>query len=199
MRRIELGRRLSPPRGSTPFVKIGIGAALAVIALIVFGLPRLRPPPQIAPPAVAGGPSQAAVVLVHVAGAVKKPGLYELAEGARVADAIEAAGGARPSADLHALNLAQAVVDGTRIEVPSKGGSSPQQPPSATATSPAMVSLNMATQAELETIPGVGPVTAQAILSHRDEIGGFTDLAQLLDVDGIGPATFESISAYVTL
>jgi competence protein ComEA len=169
-----------------------------VIAAISFVSPKLRPTPQIAPPAVASAPAQGPVVLIHVAGAVKRPGLYELLEGDRVSDAIEAAGGPTRAADLHVLNLAQVVVDGTRIEVPAKGGSSSQQP-SATASSSAMVSLNSATQTDLETIPGVGPVTAQAILSHRDEIGGFTDLAQLLDVDGIGPATFESISAYVTL
>lgn len=171
---------------------------MLVVAAISFAMPKLRPAPQIAPPAVASAPANGPVVLVHVAGAVKRPGLYELFEGDRIADAIEAAGGPRRSADLHVLNLAQVIVDGARIEVPSKGGSSPQQP-SATASSSATVSLNSATQIDLETIPGVGPVTAQAILSHRDEIGGFTDLAQLLDVDGIGPATFESISAYVTL
>lgn len=198
MRRIELGRRSSPPQRSISYVGLGIASAVLVIAATAFALPKLRPAPQIAPPAVASTPASGPVVLVHVAGAVKRPGLYELFEGDRIADAIEAAGGARRSADLHVLNLAQVVVDGARIEVPTKGGASPQQP-AVTASSSAMVSLNSATQIELETIPGVGPVTAQAILSHRDEIGGFTDLAQLLDVDGIGPATFESISAYVTL
>jgi competence protein ComEA len=133
--------------------------------------------------------------LVHVAGAVRHPGLYRLDAAARVADAIEVAGGPTPRADLDRLNLAERVVDGARIEVPRRGGvaSAP-----ATTAEP-VVSVNSADETQLETIPGIGPVTAAAIVAFRSEIGGFTALEQLLEVDGIGPVTFESIRPYVTL
>jgi competence protein ComEA len=198
MRRIDLARGSPSPRKYTSYVAVVVVAATAFVAAMVL-IPILRPAPRIAPPAQPSErTSEAPAVLVHVAGAVRRPGLYELDEGDRVADAIEAAGGPRRGADLDVLNLAQVVVDGSRIEVPVKGVAPGVQPTTPAGTAP-MVSLNSATQAELETIPGVGPVTAQAILTHRLEVGGFTALEQLLDVDGIGPATFESLSAYVTL
>jgi competence protein ComEA len=157
------------------------------------------------------------VILVHVSGAVRRPGLYELGAGARVADAIDTAGGPHRKADLSLLNLAQPLSDGTKLDVPRRGngipgalgtpaGESavpPTPPPSGAvpgAASPsALIPLNSADQVALETIPGVGPVTAAAILEYREQVGGFSSIEQLLEVSGIGPATLEEIRPYVTI
>lgn len=184
-----------------------VGVAV-VAALVVGGKPssaRIAPPAQPAPavsPEVSSSPG-GSTVLVHVAGAVREPGLYEFPAGARVADAVESAGGATRRADLDLLNLAEILVDGTKVEVLQVGDAPQTAPPAAVGgtaqQAPALIPLNTADQAALETIPGIGPVTATAILAHRQEIGRFESLEQLLDVDGIGPATFESIRAYLTL
>lgn len=177
--------------------------ALALLALVVGGRDA---PAQIAPPATGPVPSATAStpshtpVLVHVAGAVRRPELYEFPPGARVADAIHTAGGPLPKADLDALNLAQPLVDGAQVLVPLKGSPPPPVPASGGSTgATSLVPLNSADQAQLETIPGIGPVTAGAILEHREELGGFDSLDQLLDVDGIGPATLDDIRSYLTL
>lgn len=142
-------------------------------------------------------------VVVDVAGKVRRPGITVLPAGSRVADALQKAGGARPGVDLTALNLARVLVDGEQILV----GVEP--PPGAAAavlgTSTAvpgtggLVSLNAADQTMLESLPEVGPVTAQAILAWREENGGFTSIDELLEVDGIGAATLEKIAPHVTL
>jgi competence protein ComEA len=142
--------------------------------------------------------SPQSVVLVHVAGAVRRPGLYEFPTGARVADAIETAGGASRRADLDALNLAALLIDGSKVDVPLMGESPPISGAMST-PSTAGVSLNSADQAALETVPGIGPVTALAIISEREKLGGFRSIEQLLEVDGIGPSTLESIRPYLTL
>ena len=190
---------------------LALVAAAVVVALVVGGRSSSA---QVAPPAQPTDPSTpvarptetTGVIYVHVAGAVRRPGLYEFPAGARVADAVESAGGAKNGADLDLLNLAELLVDGSKVEVVRVGEPAPATPPSAssatsaTSTSePSAIPLNTADQVALETIPGVGPVTAVAILNHRDEIGGFTSIEQLLDVDGIGPATFEAIRSYVTI
>lgn len=148
-----------------------------------------------------GAPSGAATtVTVDVAGKVRRPGIAVLDAGARVIDALEAAGGARPGVDLSTLNLARVLVDGEQILVgrpaaPTVPGGEPPvgSPPAA------LVDLNRATQAELETLPEVGPVTAGAILAWRDEHGGFSAIDELLEVDGIGDATLARIAPYVTV
>jgi len=192
----------------------------AIAALLLWGRGA---PARIAPPArsmaavgdsaspVTGAvptPATGQPILVHVAGAVRRPGLYEFQPGARVADAIDAARGPRSPATLNQLNLAEPLVDGQKIQVLGRGAA---VPPTAGGTSgstvsgspPAggapLVSLNSADQVALETIPGVGPVTATAILDFRAQVGGFSSIDQLLDVSGIGPATLESIRPYVTL
>jgi len=154
------------------------------------------------PPAPAPGatPSPAAVILVDVAGWVRRPGVYEFADGARVIDAVQAAGGARPGAFLQ--NLAALLVDCTQILVPKEGA----PPPAALGgevgggSAPGgLVNVNAATAAELETLPGVGEVIAQAIVDYRTENGPFTAVDQLLDVSGIGDATLENIRELVTV
>lgn len=185
--------------------RIDTGVLVAAIAVLVVGgllVWGRRPaaaiaPPATAPPSVAASPA-GAQLFVHVAGAVRRPGLYSLAPGTRVADAIAAAGGAGARADLGSLNLAAPLTDGMKVDVLARGAAaSPTAAPAPGA--PAPVSLNSAGSAELETIPGVGPVTAAAILAYRDEAGPFTSIEQLMEVSGIGPATLESIRPYVTL
>lgn len=175
---------------------VWIVVGVVAVAVVIVSSLRARPPDVVAPPAVAPEPTASPVILVHVAGAVRTPGLYELSSDARVADAVAAAGGPRWGAELDALNLAEVLADGLRIEVPRAGQASPvSSQPEAEPT----ISLNAADQAALETIPGVGPVKGAAIIAYRQEIGSFTSLEQLIDVDGIGPATLEAILPYLSL
>ena len=139
-------------------------------------------------------------LVVDVAGKVRRPGIAVLPAGSRVVDALEAAGGARRGVDLTALNLARPVVDGEQILVgvePAAGvaGTLGSTPP----TGEALVNLNTADAAALDTLPGVGPVTAEAILSWREDNGGFTSVDELLEVDGIGEATLADLAPLVTL
>jgi competence protein ComEA len=122
-------------------------------------------------------------VVVHVAGEVRTPGVVRLDEGARVVDAIEAAGGATERAVLAGVNLAAEVVDGTQIVVPSRDAVS-----APTSGGDGRIALNTATASELETLPGVGPVLAGRIVAHREGIGAFAAVEDLLDVSGIGEA-----------
>jgi len=153
-------------------------------------------PSSVAPPSVATG-----TVTVDVAGKVRRPGIAVLDAGSRVIDALEAAGGARAGVALVTLNLARVLVDGEQILVgqpqPAGVAASAAAPP----TSPVgtLVNLNSATEAELETLPEVGPVTAGSIITWRTEQGGFTSVEELLEVDGIGEVTLAQIAPYVTV
>lgn len=152
-----------------------------------------------------GSPEPTASVTVDVAGKVRRPGIAVLAPGARVVDALEAAGGARAGVDLTSLNLAQVLTDGEQVLVgvdpPPGVAAAAVSAPDGGAATPAggLVSLNSATLTELETLPQVGPVTAQAILDWRAEHGGFTSVDELLEVDGIGEVTLSRIAPHVTL
>lgn len=136
-------------------------------------------------------------VIVHVSGAVRTPGLAHLVDGDRVADAVAAAGGPLPGADLSAVNLARPVVDGEQVHVPVVG----EQPASGSAGGAVLgdgrVDVNRATAAELETLPGVGPVLAQRIVAHREEHGPFASPDDLRDVSGIGERTLETLADLV--
>ena len=139
-------------------------------------------------------------MLVDVAGWVRHPGVYEFAGGARVIDAIEAAGGARPGAQLESLNLAAPLVDGTQILVVREGSEAPAPAgASGGVAAGGLINVNTASASELEALPGVGEVIAQAIVDHRTENGPFTSVDQLLDVSGIGDATLEDIRELVTV
>lgn len=142
-------------------------------------------------------------VVVHVAGAVRVPGVYTLARGSRVVDAVDAAGGFALDARADAVNLATIVSDGERIYVPRWGEDVPADPVapsgSSTAEAPQLVDLNRATAAELEQLPGIGPTTAAAIVAHRDEVGPFTTIDDLADVAGIGPAKLAALRDLVTV
>jgi competence protein ComEA len=130
-------------------------------------------------------------LVVHVAGAVRRPGVYRMPSGSRVDDAVSRAGGAAAGAELEAVNLAARLADGQQVVVPERvsGGAA------ATAGAPAEgpISLGTATVEQLEEIDGIGPVTAAAIVEYRDEHGGLSSIEQLDQVSGIGPATMESL------
>ena len=134
-------------------------------------------------------------LLVHVVGAVRRPGLYPLEEGSRVDDAIQAAGGPRRRAALELVNLAAPLTDGQQVVVPARvapGG--PPDPSVPQALAPAgPVHLNTATLEELDTLPGVGPVTAQRIVDYREQHGPFSSVEELDAVSGIGPARLEQL------
>jgi competence protein ComEA len=149
-------------------------------------------------------------IVVHVAGAVVSPGVRRLPPGSRVTDALDAAGGALPGADLPRINLAAPLVDGQQVYVPKPGEEVPVAagaglPGGAGATGPggpvpgAPVDLNTATAEQLETLPGVGPATAAAIIAHREQHGPFTSVDQLLDVRGIGEAKLEQLRDLVSV
>jgi competence protein ComEA len=148
-----------------------------------------------------GAEGAADTVTVDVAGKVRRPGIAVLDVGARVVDALEAAGGARPGADLSGLNLARVLVDGEQVLVAAPAAVPPVavSPGAPAATGGPLVNINTAAQAELETLPEVGPVTAQAIIAWRDENGGYTAVDELLEVDGIGEATLEAMAPFVTV
>jgi competence protein ComEA len=136
-------------------------------------------------------------LLVHVAGKVRRPGVVQLTAGSRVIDAIEAAGGAQPGADLSSLNLARPLTDGEQVlvGVPQPPGSSATAKPSP--TGPAVVDLNAASLEQLDALPGVGPVLAQRILDYRNERGRFESVDELQQVTGIGARKFAELRELV--
>jgi competence protein ComEA len=149
----------------------------------------------------------AAAVVVHVAGAVVRPGVVTLPAGSRVIDAIRAAGGARAGADLDRLDLAAKVADGIRIAVPLQGepappldaGASAGGTASAGGQPPGPINLNTASEQDLETLPGIGPTLATAIIAERERTGGFTSVDDLRRVHGIGDARFAQLQPLVTV
>jgi competence protein ComEA len=133
-------------------------------------------------------------VVVDVTGAVARPGVYRLPAGARVTDAVGRAGGATGGASLEAINLAARLADGQQVVVPKKGpGGAPVAAAGAAEDGP--ISLGSATAEQLDTIDGIGPVTAQKIVEYRDQQGGLASVDQLDQVSGIGPATMQSLRA----
>jgi competence protein ComEA len=129
-------------------------------------------------------------VVVHVAGAVRRPGVYRLPAGSRVTDAVKRAGGFGGGANQDSINLAARLSDGQQVAVPGAGAAS------AGAAAPGQtgpISLGSATAEQLDEIEGIGPVTAQKIIEFRDQHGGLSSIEQLDEVDGIGPSTMESL------
>lgn len=139
------------------------------------------------------------LVVVQAAGAVVHPGLYRLAHGARVDDLVQAAGGLTLDADADRVNLAAVLADGQKVYVPRVGEAAPAEPSTAddTSSSAQPIDLNTATIAQLETLPGVGPATAQAIVDYRSQHGSFRSVEDLLNVRGIGQAKLDQIRALV--
>ena len=133
-------------------------------------------------------------ITVHMAGLVSRPGLVELPEGSRVADAVAAAGGLLPGARVEAINLAAALSDGQQIVVPGVEGDGAA---TSTGTTDGKIHLNQATASELDSLPGVGPVIAERIVSYREENGPFEAIEDLLDVPGIGEAKLADLRDHV--
>ena len=160
---------------------------------------RMRPVVTVSPAATS---TSAASLVVHVAGAVRRPGLVQLRAGARVADAVAAAGGPARNAELASVNLARPLVDGEQLVVLARGhGPAVVAPPAAGGTgagpSGGPIDLNSATLEQLDSLPGVGPVLAQRILDWRAQHGRFGSTDELREVSGIGEATFADIKPLV--
>ena len=150
-------------------------------------------------PAVRIESRPAGVALVHVAGAVERPGVYRLREGERIQDAVRRAGGARRGADLNAINLAAKVADGQQVVVPRRGSAAVAPTAASGGASQPPVSLNTATAEQLDTLDGVGPATAQKILDWRRQHGGFRSIDDLGEVPGIGPKKLAALRTKVQL
>ncbi|MGY1738505.1 ComEA family DNA-binding protein [Geodermatophilus sp. SYSU D00684] len=193
--RVDPGRR-----GSTALWLTGLVAALLLAGWTWLQRPEVEPAPEPAPaidtePAPAEAAEARTTVVVSVVGLVVTPGLVTLPEGARVADAVAAAGGLLPEADPASVNLAAVVSDGQQVAVgvpgvaaaPVGGGAAPAGP----------LDLNVATVADLDALPGIGPVLAQRIVDHRGQHGRFTSVEQLDDVPGIGPAVYGELADLV--
>ncbi len=206
-------------------------AALTLLGMGLIGSRHLRKPapivlgttpsaPGVPPPGAPLSPSSEAAqeIVVHVAGAVRRPGLLRLRTGARVDDAIRQAGGALPTADLDSLNLAARLTDGERVVVRKASASASTYPPPALPSgaetetappstspsgepepAPGSISLNNATAAELEAIPGVGPATARSIVEYRERHGSFQTVDELMAVPGIGTKKMEKMRPYLAL
>ena len=188
-------------------MKLWVAVAFAIIgSLLAAGLlfltiqrPRgepvaLRPPPTSAP------------IVVYVAGAVANPGLYSLSVGSRINDAVQAAGGFTPKASADGVNLAAPLEDGERVIIPALGEAQvPQQQSELHPLEPTnqvvlmIVNINTASQAELESLPEIGPKTAQAIIAYRTANGPFKSIQAIQEVDGIGPTIFERIKDWITI
>ncbi|WP_156757751.1 ComEA family DNA-binding protein [Actinokineospora pegani] len=197
--------RRALPRRRAPVVLgvAGLGAVALVAHFALSGEPVPESPPDLAAATIEQSthpPSPSAtstVLIVDVVGKVAAPGVRTLPGGSRVRDALTAAGGALPDADLTILNLARPLVDGEQVRVglPAPPDAAAPGPAGAAPTGP--VDLNTATTHQLDALPGVGAVTAQRIIAWRDKHGRFRDVEQLQDVDGIGPARYESLRELV--
>jgi competence protein ComEA len=174
-------------------VKAG-SVLVAALVLVVVGthfIGTLRPPPELIPPikqSTSVAPSQSPLV-VHVVGAVVSPGVVTLDDLSRVEDAIELAGGPTLDAELAGVNMARLVQDGEQIVVPRIGDDIAQLPTQGEGP----ISLSMADQATLETLPRIGPATALRIIAWREAHGPFKSVEDLLSISGIGPATLEGL------
>jgi competence protein ComEA len=184
--------------------QLAVYAAIA-LAVVVLGARYVRAsaPAPVTAPATAAPPvrlerAPAERALVHVAGAVRRPGVYRLAPDARVDDAVRMAGGPTGRADLGAVNLAAKVQDGRQVLVPEEArASAPAGPAGATSTPAAApaapIDLATATAEQLDTLPGVGPATAAKILAHREQQGGLSSVDDLAAVPGIGEKRLETL------
>jgi len=143
-------------------------------------------------------------LVVQISGAVPRPGVYALAQGSRVQDAISAAGGFLADAEKTGINLARALEDGEQLDVPYVEGASPVilDVPTAATEAPSsaeLININFASQAELETLPGIGPTTAKKIIDYRQQNGPFVSIEDIINVSGIGPGTYEKIKDLITV
>jgi competence protein ComEA len=198
---------------SALYVLIGVMAGFALAGLLLFVSRAPAGQPIVLQPAPTKAP-----IAVHVIGAVPRPGLYQFSEGARVQDAIDAAGGLLASANADAVNLAALLTDGQQLNIPYKSGQQPaeddatslilpgsddeDEDASSNGQSPSnsqLININTASSAELQSLPGIGPALAQRIIDYRETNGAFTTIEDIMDVSGIGPATFDRIKDLITV
>jgi competence protein ComEA len=173
---------------------------LTIAGRVALGGGDARPVPGVASVALDVEEEPPRKLVVHVAGAVNRPGLYELDDGSRIDDAIAEAGGAKPKAALELVNLAAPVADGQQVLVPLRGAPVAAAGESGGPAAPGVkVSLNSATIEQLDALPGIGPVTAQQIVDFRTANGGFGSIEELDAVPGIGPARLEQLRELVSL
>ncbi|MEO8356080.1 MAG: ComEA family DNA-binding protein [Chloroflexota bacterium] len=172
-----------------------LGLFLAVLVWVVARNPTgeavtLRPVPTDRP------------IVVHITGAVPRPGVYALPDGARVQDGISAAGGFLAEAEKSQINLAGLLEDGAKLDIPYIEGASPvlaTPMPEVVTSTTELINLNTASQAELESLPGIGPTTALKIIEYRDANGPFLNAEDIINVSGIGPGTYERIKDLITV
>jgi competence protein ComEA len=182
------------------------GAVLAIVlgfSQLGHGTDEIAAAPRGAAPIAVQEDRGGKRLVIHVAGAVRRPGVYKLVPGARVDDAVERAGGETRRADLGGLNLAAKLEDGRQVLVPQRPGKAAPTTAASSATTGAVpdqpVNLNTATLEQLDTLSGIGPTTAQKILDFREERGGFGSVEELDEVPGIGEKTLASLREEVTL
>ena len=186
------------------YVLLGVMAGFVLAGMLVFVSRAPEGEPIILEPAPTKAP-----LAVHVIGAVPRPGLYEFAEGARVQDAIDAAGGLLASANVDSLNLAELLEDGQQLNIPYQEGAAPTEvsdtvvlPSSTQESTPdpdvVLVNINTATLEELDTLPGIGPTTAQKIIDYRT-ITPFSTIEDIMKVSGIGPSIFENMKLLIVV
>jgi competence protein ComEA len=186
----------APPR-----IRLGLGAVVVIVIAtlsVTVGLSLLRgqqTPAQFVPVPDATVSAHAGEIYVHVLGAVKLPGIYQLGEGARVVDALAAAGGTDQQADLRAINLARPLADGEQLYVPTQG----EAAVASFSPSDGKVNLNTADQAQLETLPRIGPALAARIVQWRETHGRFRSVQDLLAVPGIGEKLLAGIKDLVRI
>lgn len=189
------------------YVLVGVMAGFALAGVLFFISRAPAGEPVILLPAPTKSP-----IAVHVIGAVPRPGLYEFAEGARVQDAIDAAGGLLSSANIDTVNLAALLEDGQQLNIPYRDGEEPEAveaaipelPGESAAEAPpaeelSLININTATVEELDSLPGIGPTIAQRIIDYRDENGPFDVIEDIMNVSGVGPSTFDQIKDLITV
>lgn len=191
------------------YVLVGVLAGFALAGLLLF----VSRAPAGEPIVLQAAPTKAPIA-VHVIGAVPRPGLYEFSEGARVQDAIDAAGGLLSSANIESINLAALLEDGQQLNIPYKSGQEPEvdenesldlpgeeptEEPSTSDTDAELININSASLEELDSLPGIGPTIAQRIIDYREENGGFGVIEDIMNVSGVGPSTYEQIKDLITV
>lgn len=189
------------------YTLVGVMAGFALAGMLLFVSRAPAGEPIVLQPAPTKEP-----IAVHIIGAVPRPGLYEFAEGSRVQDAIDAAGGLLTSANVDSVNLAALLEDGQQLDIPYKAGTDSSNENSddalvlpgatektaASETGQDLVNINTASAEELDNLPGIGPTIAQRIVEYREANGSFQTIDDLMNVSGIGPSTFENIKELIS-
>jgi competence protein ComEA len=175
---------------------VALAVAVVLLVKVLDGGARARAPvPVLRAATHARAPAASAELVVDVAGAVRRPGLYHLAAGTRIADAVAAAGGATGRADVTLVNLAAPLADGEQVLVPLRGGGAASAGGAPSPTAP--LDLNTASAEQLDALPGVGPTTAQKIIDYRQTHGPFRSVDDLQAVPGIGPSKVAQLKGLV--